>query len=323
MGTNNRQRRAAKRRKRGGGRPPGPPSPKRQVGPPVTPVAGPRDGRSADEIVADAMRLDGSSPGSVETTRRLADRPPDEVIAAFEGRLTTELEAAWARGWEPVALDRQVARLHPATGLAPLLRAVMGVAAVEYAALGARVAPRWMAQLDELGVRVADDAFSLAFAGAPATEDGDAVSGCLLLALTLPMLGSLPGLVDPPQAWREDQTSVTAGEVPASLLARIRALLAKAESTEFTAEAEAFTAKAQELMARHRVDRALLADEEPVERLADGVVGRRLGIDDPYATAKFHLLASIGEVNGARSIWSKSIGMATVFGFPVEVDIIE
>jgi hypothetical protein len=107
----------------------------------------------------------------------LAERPPEEVVAAFERRLTTELEAAWERGWEPVALDRQVARLHPSTGLAPLLRAVMGVGAVEYAALGARVAPRWMAQLDELGVAIAGEAFAVAFMmafGVTQTIVGDA-----------------------------------------------------------------------------------------------------------------------------------------------------
>ena len=109
---------------------------------------------------------------------------------------------------------------------------------------------------------------------------------------------------------------------PADLLARIRALLAKAESSTFEAEAEAFTAKAQELMARHRIDRAVLADEHP-GRLADGVEGRRITVEDPYATAKFHLLAGLADVNGARAVWSRGESVATVFGFPVEIDIIE
>ncbi len=41
-------------------------------------------------------------------------------------------------------------------------------------------------------------------------------------------------------------------------LTTIRNLLAKAEATTFPAEAEAFTAKATELMARHRIDEALV-----------------------------------------------------------------
>jgi hypothetical protein len=40
------------------------------------------------------------------------------------------------------------------------------------------------------------------------------------------------------------------------MLDRVRALLAKAESTDFPQEADAFTARAQELMARHRIDRS-------------------------------------------------------------------
>ena len=74
-------------------------------------------------------------------------------------------------------------------------------------------------------------------------------------------------------------------------------------------------------MARHRIDRALLADAAPVEDT--DVVGRRIGIDDPYASAKYLLLAGLAEVNGARAVWSTSLGSATVFGFPVELDIIE
>ena len=44
-----------------------------------------------------------------------------------------------------------------------------------------------------------------------------------------------------------------------SVLHKVRALLAKAEATPFDAEAEAFTSKAQELIARYRIDDALLS----------------------------------------------------------------
>ena len=74
-------------------------------------------------------------------------------------------------------------------------------------------------------------------------------------------------------------------------------------------------------MARHRIDRALLADAAPDEDT--DVVGRRIGIDDPYASAKYLLLAGLADDNGARAVWSKSLGAATVFGVPVELDIIE
>ena len=50
-----------------------------------------------------------------------------------------------------------------------------------------------------------------------------------------------------------------AGRSGSRMLDRVRALLAKAESTTFPAEAEALTGKAQELIARHSIDEALLA----------------------------------------------------------------
>ena len=43
------------------------------------------------------------------------------------------------------------------------------------------------------------------------------------------------------------------------MLDKVRALLAKAESTEFPEEAGALTSRAQQLMARYSIDHALLA----------------------------------------------------------------
>src|SRR5262249_8603304 len=84
-----------------------------------------------------------------------------------------------------------------------------------------------------------------------------------------------------------------AGQADRRALDRIRALLAKAESTEFPEEAEALTARAQQLMARHRIDQALLAaraGEVRADGQAAGPVGRRLPIDAPYESAKAALL---------------------------------
>ena len=100
----------------------------------------------------------------------------------------------------------------------------------------------------------------------------------------------------------------------------MRALLAKAESTSFPEEAEALTAKAQELMSRHAVDRALV---DAAAAGATSAVGRRLGLDDPYAGAKSLLLSEVAEANGCRSVWSKDLGFATVFGQEADIDSVE
>ena len=107
--------------------------------------------------------------------------------------------------------------------------------------------------------------------------------------------------------------------VDAKKLATIRALLSKAEATEFTEEADAFTAKAQDLMTRYAIDEALLADA------ADGVDvrSRRVHIDNPYAAAKAHLLAGVGRVNRVKAIWDDEHGIATVVGLPVDLDLTE
>jgi len=76
---------------------------------------------------------------------------------------------------------------------------------------------------------------------------------------------------------------------PNPIFARIRALLAKAESTEFPAEAEVFTAKAQALMSDAR-------------------------IDEPYASSKQSLLHVVCEANDVRCVFSRGVDLATVVG---------
>ena len=119
-------------------------------------------------------------------------------------------------------------------------------------------------------------------------------------------------------AWR-NQT----GSGKSRPLERIRALLAKAESTEFDEEAEALTAKAQELMTRHSIDAALLAAHAAGRRAREEPVARRIGVDDPYAQAKAFLLAQIAEAAACRVVWSKSFGFSTVFGFEGELASVE
>ena len=104
------------------------------------------------------------------------------------------------------------------------------------------------------------------------------------------------------------------------LLGKIRALLAKAEATEFAEEAEALSARAQELMAKYSIDHALLAAETGRRRTPGG---RRIAVDNPYEAPKASLLQTVAQANRCRVVWSKELGLVTVIGFPADLDAVE
>jgi hypothetical protein len=74
------------------------------------------------------------------------------------------------------------------------------------------------------------------------------------------------------------------------MLARVRALLAKAEATEFPDEAEALNVKAAELMAAYGIDEALAAAREPGR---DAATDKRIVIDPPFAMGKCGLFTAV------------------------------
>ena len=104
------------------------------------------------------------------------------------------------------------------------------------------------------------------------------------------------------------------------MLSRIRALLAKAESTEFAEEAEALSGRAQELMAKYSIDHALLAAETGQ---AEEPGGRRIAVDNPYEAPKATLLQIVAQANRCRVVWSRELGLVTVIGFPADLDAVE
>jgi hypothetical protein len=102
----------------------------------------------------------------------------------------------------------------------------------------------------------------------------------------------------------------------------VRALLAKAESTEFDEEAEIFTAKAQELMARYAIDQATVEAGRAHHSTAEvGMV--RVAIDDPYAGPKVLLLQHVARANRARTMWTSSLGFCSVFGVDSDLRVVE
>lgn len=106
------------------------------------------------------------------------------------------------------------------------------------------------------------------------------------------------------------------------LLARIRALLAKAESTEFSAEAEALTAKAVELMAAHGIEQAHLA---AAGKVRDEIGQLEILVENPYARDKVELLVGIHNALRCRSVRWRATGgyRVAVVGYRSDLDRVE
>jgi hypothetical protein len=110
-----------------------------------------------------------------------------------------------------------------------------------------------------------------------------------------------------------------AAEIDEKMLARVRALLAKAESTQFPEEAEALSAKAQELMSRYALHQAVVDHDRGHRPVA---TARRLWMDAPYAGAKAHLVHAVAQANRCRSVWREGLGVVTVLGADGDLDVV-
>ncbi|MEU5423404.1 DUF2786 domain-containing protein [Streptomyces sp. NPDC020667] len=229
------------------------------------------------------------------------------------------LRRAWEGGWQPADVVRLARRELTAAEVRFTVDAVAAEAR-RYApdTLGAR----WAAQLRDLDARVwweTDDAFLDGFAARERIGRFETVAcalGALRLAGGLPRIGAagpLPGAGHRPAG---------APAAPPRMLARIRALLAKAESTEFAEEAEALSAKAQQLMARHSMDEALLAASVGPDG-PDGPAACRIGVEGPYESAKALLLDAVAAANHCRSVWSSDYDFSTVVGFEADLELVE
>ncbi len=219
-----------------------------------------------------------------------------ELLARGEEFVAT----AWRRGWQPADLVRIVRRELDEVHVR-LVAALIRARAPHDRPRG----PRWAAQLDA----VPDEA-------APRTDrfsHATAVLELYRLLLRLPALEPLEPLEQPGAPRRAVRPESRA-------LARIRALLAKAEATGYPEEAEALSAKAQELMTRHSVDEALLAAGAPAP---DAPGACRIGVEPPYEQAKAVLLDAVADANHCRAVWNEPFGFSTVVGFEADLEAVE
>lgn len=303
---------------------------------------GPGEGRvrtdreQAADAVADAVAAvcSGHDDAYARVLTKLAsERTPlwTRAVSRYLAEvLRMAVARAWRAGWQPAELPRHVGR-ELAAQHASMAADVIARQARGYSA--ASIDVRWGAQVAAVCAEPVDAADG-DYLGAW-QQRSNAVGGLrdtiatavevLHLLQHLPVLEQLlplPGTVQAAAARHPvpGKPAGAAGQADERILGRIRALLAKAEATEFAEEAEALSARAQELMARYSIDQALLAAGSGSR---DAPVGRRIPVDGPYEDPKTSLLQAVAMANRCRVVWSKEVGLATVIGFPADLDSVE
>lgn len=233
----------------------------------------------------------------------------------------------WPDGWQPADLVRVAARELGAGARAAMIDLV--AAQLRAYAPGA-LDEVWHDQMADLEARVwwSEDAGYVRELATTRKLDRpkalDLLVRLLELLAGLPrleVLTALPGEARSGAGRGAGRRAAAGGEADEKLLSRVRALLAKAESTTFEAEAETFTAAAQAMMARHSIDEALLWRREGHDQAQPG--GIRLGVDNPYPEQKAMLLQQIAEANRCRTVWSRHLGFTTVLGYRSETAWVE
>lgn len=219
------------------------------------------------------------------------------------------LRRAWERGWQPADVVRIVRRDldEPHTRLVAEL---IATEAVRYE----RVAPAGAPSSRRSRPTSKPTAGAAPRPGPPTASPPRpppwSCTGCSYDCRMIEAVGPVPGT----------PVHLPAADGEPRMLTRIRALLAKAEGTDFPEEAEALSAKAQELMARHSIDEALLADRA---HSADVPAAWRIGVDAPYESAKAILLDAVASANRCQAVWNSGFGFSTVVGFEPDLEVVE
>ncbi|GAB3700108.1 DUF2786 domain-containing protein [Nocardiopsis oceani] len=243
--------------------------------------------------------------------RRTVDKTLFEILVEAVGTV-------WPRGWQPAELVRAV-RQESTAQAANLVTDIVVAESRHYAE--ARVAPEWASQVSGLGEQwwATDIDHAALFSERHGLTRQAYIELALALLEFIAELSDIQVLLPLPGTARRAPEQVGSQADPGKL-ARVRALLAKAEATEFQEEADAFSERAQQMMARHSIDYA--AFEAQTGTVLE-VGGRRLPVDAPYEELKATLLSVVAQANHCRSIWHKNLRMCTVMGFSNEVDMVE
>jgi Protein of unknown function (DUF2786) len=310
MSVNNRQRRAAKAKQR---------ATRARTGP-----VHPRQSEFDDSTSSREFRLATASLALRELVFRRRDRLelPDDMQQfarheleyqqlAIDRQLLAMVDIAVAGGWNPHDL-REMARRRVSEPVSEhLLGAVAQITARHNRSM---VDAEWLALLHDVQPAASSQAWATAHRLAwPAALD-------LLIDLLVTLAG-LPKIEEViPRPGSRRAAGPAARGVDERILRKVRALLAKAEATDFDAEADALTAKAQQLMTAHAIERALADAGEPVR---EAPTVRRVWLDPPYVDGKALLVNEVAASNRVRCVLTKACGFVTLVGFQGDLDTVE
>jgi hypothetical protein len=233
--------------------------------------------------------------------------------------LLRSLGFLWRGGWLPTDLW-EITRRRADPAITSLLVDTIAADTAQHAEQ--MVHERWAAQVRQLEADIwweRDRPHLQQWARRTGLTVEQALLATITLLAQLVDLPRLPQILPPPGTTTRRATTAAAG-VDQKILSRVRALLAKAESTQFPAEAEALSAKAQELMNRHAFERALLDADEHQPQTATSA---RLWLDSPYVDAKSHLVAAIAAANRCKTVFHGDLGFVAIIGDPLDLDITE
>jgi hypothetical protein len=221
--------------------------------------------------------------------------------------LTNQIVATVRHGWTPQDLGEITRRRLSARHL-PLVAALIAAETGRHPA--ATISSAWQAELHGLG--------------APRPPDFTDVTDIANALRLMCLLGQLPPLARTTPPPGSPQAPVRVGEkAEHRVLAKVRALLAKAESTEFPKESEALSAKAQELISTYALDDLAAQADAGAGAPEQPLVVRRLWIEAPYVSAKSMLVDAVADANHCKCVLSEQLGFATLVGRPLDVDAVE
>lgn len=256
----------------------------------------------ADSYLAELGRFDEHDQAQV-----------DRCLLAFLHGLS---RSAWERGWTPLDVVQHGRRRLDTVSESMLLATIASEHRTYH---DSTIDPRWLDQLTDLGIDRPSAELNL-----NAERRGRYLTLHTALAVA-GFLQTLPGLArlfPPPGTATQARPAAAVPASSGKMLARIRALLAKAEATEFPDEAEALSEKAQELMAKFSLDRALV-DADPSLDLPDDSGARRIWVETPYVSAKAQLVGAVANANRCRTVSIEQLAMVTIVGAELDLQLTE